>query len=97
MTKEITRCRYNQSVSALRHSCPHHLHTINKPATLHANRRLSQPREMKVIAMAFADRVLKTLLVVLTKQPTDVHVVGDRNVFAANATVVVPVIHAACS
>jgi hypothetical protein len=97
MTGEITRYRYNKTASALRHSRPHLFHPINKPATLHANRRLSQPREVEVIAMAFADRVLKALLVVLTKQPTDVHVVGDRNVLAAHATVIVPVVHAARS
>jgi hypothetical protein len=44
--------------------------------------------------MTFADRVLKTLLIVLAKQPTNIHIVGDRNVLATNETVVIPVIHA---
>jgi hypothetical protein len=47
--------------------------------------------------MALADLVLETLLIILAEQPTNVHVVGDRNVLAANAAVIVPLIHAAGS
>ena len=52
---------------------------------------------MECITMTFADRVLEALLVVLAKQPANVHVVGDRNVLATNDTVVIPVIHMARS
>jgi hypothetical protein len=90
--------RYGEGLSsALRYCGPHLLHAVHKPATLHPYRRLSKPREMECITMTFADRVLEALLVVLAKQPANVHVVGDRNVLAANDTVVVPIIHTASS
>lgn len=90
--------RYGEGLSsALRYCGPHLLHAVHKPATLHSYRRLPKPREMERVAVAFADRVLEALLVVLAKQPANVHVVGDRNVLATNDTVVIPVIHMARS
>ena len=52
---------------------------------------------MERVATAFADRVLKTLLIVLTMRPTFLHVVGERKVFSTDAAVIIPVIHAAGS
>jgi hypothetical protein len=83
--------------STLRYCGPHLLHAVHEPAALHSCCRLPEPREIKRVAMAVADRVLETVLVVLTKQPANVHVIGDRNVLAAKATVIIPVIHAARS
>ena len=83
--------------STLRYCGPHLFHAVHKPATLHSCCRLPEPREIERVAMVVADRVLETVLVVLTKQPTDVHVVGDSNILAADTTIIIPVIHAAHS
>lgn len=49
------------------------------------------------MAMALADRVLKTIPIVFTMRLTIIHVVGERNVFSPNPAIIIPVIHVAGS